>query len=410
MEPRQLQPDPSTVASFDRMWANLHNLGLDPTTGGYNRFAWTTEDAQLKEWFADQAAAREMDLVTDRNGNQWAWWGNPDELPGRGLVIGSHLDSVPSGGAFDGPLGVVSALAVVDALRTRGLVPDRPIAVANFVDEEGARFGIACAGSKLLTGALDPDLARRLTDSDHTTLAEAASAAGHDVRRLGRDEEVLARVGTFVELHVEQGRGLVDLDRPVAVGTEIWPHGRWRFDLEGRADHAGTTRLEDRQDPMLDLARLVQTARSTAEQHHGVATVGKVNVLPGAVNAIASTITAWLDARGRDEERVRAMLVDLRRDFAPVTEESWTSATSFDPVLASELSGLLGDDSPAPLLSTGAGHDAGVLAAAGIRTAMLFVRNPTGTSHSPEEFAEPDDCHAGVEALTRVVAHLAGGR
>lgn len=420
MARRQLQPEATTsqaqasqahaIGSFNRMWADLHLLGRDAVTGGYHRFAWTTEDAQLREWFAGQAAARRMDLVTDRNGNQWAWWGNPDDHPAAGLVIGSHLDSVPSGGAFDGPLGVVSAFAVVDALRARGFSPDRPIAVANFVDEEGARFGIACAGSRLLTGALDPDRARRLTDRDGTTLAEAAAAAGHDVRQLGRDEEVLDRIGTFVELHIEQGRGLVDLGRPLAVGTEIWPHGRWRFDLQGRADHAGTTRLKDRQDPMLDLARLVQTVRATAERHQAVATVGKITVSPGAVNAIASGVTAWLDARGRDEHRVQAMLEELRENFGTVAEESWTPATGFDPELATELSDLVGGDSPAPLLSTGAGHDAGVLAGAGIQTAMLFVRNPTGTSHSPEEFAEEDDCHAGVEALTRVVAHLASGR
>ena len=111
----------------------------------------------LREWFAGEAAARGLALTTDRAGNQWAWWGDPDATPG--VVTGSHLDSVPGGGAFDGPLGVVSGFAALDALRATGVSPGRPLGIANFVDEEGARFGVACAGSRLITGALDADKA-----------------------------------------------------------------------------------------------------------------------------------------------------------------------------------------------------------------------------------------------------------
>lgn len=400
-------PAPARPATFDSMWTELAEVGRNPATGGYNRFAWTAEDCTLKEWFAARAQQAGLDLVTDRNGNQWAWWGDPDEDPGRGLVLGSHLDSVPEGGAFDGPLGVVSALAVVGDLAARGFRPGRPIAVANLTDEEGARFGVACAGSRLLTGALAPDRARSLRDAQGHTMAEAAAAAGHPVEHLGRDDETLRRIGTFVELHVEQGRGLVDHGAPIGIGTEIWPHGRWRFRLAGRADHAGTTRLADRQDPMLDFARLVTATRAAAESHDAVATIGKISVSPGAVNAIASEVVAWLDARGADEDRVRAVVADLTTEFGSPAEESWTAATGFDPRLATDLAGVVGDAGPAPLLPTGAGHDAGILAAAGIPTAMLFVRNPTGTSHSPEEHAEADDCRAGVTALGRVVEHLA---
>jgi N-carbamoyl-L-amino-acid hydrolase len=137
--------------------------------------------------------------VEDRAGNQWAWWGDPDTTPG--VVIGSHLDSVPDGGAFDGPLGVVSALATVDALRDAGVAPDVPLGVVNFVDEEGARFGIACAGSRIITGALDADRARSLTDADGVSMAEAWRRAGRDPETLGRDDEAVRRDGRFVELH-----------------------------------------------------------------------------------------------------------------------------------------------------------------------------------------------------------------
>ncbi len=394
--------------TFDGMWSAIEPIGREANTGGYRRFAWTRADALLREWFAGEAAVRGLDLFTDRAGNQWAWWGDPDAAvsAGRpGLVIGSHLDSVPDGGAFDGPLGVVSALAAVDALRTRGFVPSRPIGVASFVDEEGARFGIACAGSRLITGRLDADRARGLRDADGVTMAEAMTAAGHPAEQVGPDDETLRRIGTFVELHVEQGRGLVDLGRAVAVGSMIWPHGRWRIDLDGEANHAGTTRLQDRRDPMLDLAAAVLAARAAATAHQCVATVGKVRVEPNGVNAIPSRVTAWLDARGPDEAGVRAVVESVgSQSEGLVVEESWTPETVFDVGLARRLSAVLGD---APLLSTAAGHDAGILATAGVSTAMLLVRNPTGVSHSPAEFAEREDCLRGVQALTTVTAELA---
>jgi N-carbamoyl-L-amino-acid hydrolase len=396
------------AGTFDGMWSTIAPIGRDAATGGYRRFAWTRADAMLREWFAGEAAARGLDLVTDRSGNQWAWWGDPDTgvAAGRpGVVIGSHLDSVPDGGAFDGPLGVVSALAVVDALKASGFVPSRPIAVANLIDEEGARFGIACAGSRLITGKLDPDKARGLRDADGVTMAEAMTAAGHDTRHVGPDDETLRRVGTFVELHVEQGRGLIDLGRPVAVGSVIRPHGRWRIDLAGEANHAGTTRLEDRRDPMLALATAVLAARASAAELGCVATVGKVAVEPNGVNAIPSRVTAWLDARGPGEREVRAVVASVgEQSGAVAVEESWTPETIFDVPLSQRLSALLDD---APMLATGAGHDAGVLATAGLSTAMLFVRNPTGISHSPAEFAERQDCHLGVEALSAVTRELA---
>jgi beta-ureidopropionase / N-carbamoyl-L-amino-acid hydrolase len=388
--------------SFDALWDELLPLGRSSSSGGYRRFAWTPTDLSLREWFAAVAADHGLAVTVDRAGNQWAWWGDPDAVPG--VVAGSHLDSVPEGGAFDGPLGVVSALVAVDALRSRGFVPSRPIGVVNFADEEGARFGVACAGSRLLTGALAAERALALRDADGVTMASALRAAGRSPESVGRDDETLRRVATFVELHVEQGRALVGLGAPVGVASAIWPHGRWRVDLAGEANHAGTTQLEDRDDPMLAYARLVLAARDAALRHGALATCGKVRVVPNGVNAIASHVTAWVDARAPRAESVRAVIADLAEPSGPVTEESWTDETTFDPALRSRIAAVL--DGP-PMLATGAGHDAGILAGAGLASAMLFVRNPTGVSHSPAEFATRDDCLAGVEALTTVLEELA---
>ena len=395
---------------FERMWADLTTVGR-ASTGGYRRFAWTAEDHTLREWFAGECAARGLDLVEDRMGNQWAWWGDPD-ADGPGIVTGSHLDSVPDGGAYDGPLGVVSALAAVDALRASGFRPNRPIAVVNFGDEEGARFGVACAGSRVITGAMTAERALSLTDTDGVSMAEALRTAGRSPERIGRDDETLRRIGQFVELHVEQGRVLADLDpatSAVAIGTDIWPHGRWRIDLPGMANHAGTTALAHRQDAMLSAAEVVLAARAAATANGCVATTGKIAVEPGGVNAIPSHVRLWLDARGSGQNAVRATVSAIEeaagRLGGTMTEESWTDSTRFDDDLSGRLRRILGQETP--MLGTGAGHDAGVLATAGISTSMLFVRNPTGVSHSPDEFAERDDCLRGVEALTAVVKDLA---
>jgi N-carbamoyl-L-amino-acid hydrolase len=236
--------------------------------------------------------------------------------------------------------------------------------------------------------------------------------AGFDVSALGRDDEAMRRIGAYVELHVEQGRHLAlpSVDAGVGVGTGIWPHGRFRLDIAGSANHAGTTRLVDRDDPMLALAQAVLVARSAAERHEAVATIGRIDVAPGSTNAIPSLVRAWLDARAPSEESVRSV-VRAVGDAAGVeaATESWSAAVAFDSALrdrvAAAASAALGEAAPA--LATGAGHDAGILAAAGVPTAMLFVRNPTGVSHAPDEHADRSDCLAGVRALAAVLEDLA---
>ena len=391
--------------SFDRMWADLEPIGRDGRTGGYRRFAWTAEDAKLREWFAGEAAARGLTMTLDRAGNQWAWQGDPDESPG--VVVGSHLDSVPDGGAFDGPLGVVSAFAALDALRDKGFTPRLPLGVVNFGDEEGARFGVACAGSRLISGGLSGDRARGLTDADGVTMAEAMRRAGRDPAWIGTDNDTLRRVASFVELHVEQGRHLAGTGRPVGVASAIRPHGRWRIDLPGEANHAGTTALVDRHDAMLAAAQVVLAARAAAERHDALTTCGKLHLEPNGINAIPSHASVWLDVRAPTATQVRAAVTDVGAVVlalgGTLAEESWSDAASFPD--AARIAAVLDG---APVIDTGAGHDAGILAAAGIPAAMLFVRNRTGLSHSPAEHAERDDCLAGVAALATVIEELAG--
>jgi N-carbamoyl-L-amino-acid hydrolase len=417
------------ATGFAGLWSSLLAIGRDADSGGYRRFAWNAADLACREWFTAQAAERGLAVETDRNGNQWARWEPDASTPhaatntapdsGGALAIGSHLDSVPDGGAFDGPLGVISSFAAVDLLRSRGWRPARPVLIANFADEEGARFGIACAGSRLLSGLLDPDKARALLDADGIRLADAMERAGQDPEALGPDPVRLREIDAFVELHIEQGRALVNHDAPVGVASAIWPHGRWRLDFTGEANHAGTTALDERRDPMLTYAHTVLSARKKARLGGALATFGRLRVEPNGTNAIPSRVQAWLDARAPDEATLDTMIQEVHaaaveragRDGTAVAleNESLTPVVEFDDALRDRVSKALAPGfGEVPVMPTGAGHDAGILAAA-LPTAMLFVRNPSGRSHTPTEHAETADCHAGVLALADVVADLAGG-
>jgi beta-ureidopropionase / N-carbamoyl-L-amino-acid hydrolase len=413
--------------TFAELWAELAPIGRDPETRGYRRAGLSPAERDADTWFVEAARTRDLTVETDSIGNHVAWWRPAPSVTGPGVITGSHLDSVPDGGAFDGPLGVVSALAAVDLLRSRGFVPDKPVGISVFVEEEGSRFGMPCLGSRLATGALDPARALALRDRRGVTLAEAYDRAGVgvDPDEYGRSDLVDA-AAVFVELHVEQGRWLAEADAgagaSVGVATAIWPHGRWRLEFSGRADHAGTTRMEDRADPMLTAAFTVLSANKRARLGEARATVGRLEIDPGATNAVPERVRAWLDVRGVDQGTVDAVVEEVcaqARDRASrdgtafsATVESMSPLVAFDPDLALRLAEVVGalrvGGGPAPMLPTAAGHDAGILAAAGVPTAMLFVRNPTGISHSPAEHAEAADCEAGVEALAAVLADLAG--
>jgi len=382
---------------------DLSEIGRDAQRGGYSRHLWDPADLEMREWFIERARRIGLDVEQDRNGNLWAWWGTPGT---NAVAVGSHLDSVPGGGAYDGPLGVVSALEAVARLKASGITPTRPVVVVAFAEEEGSRFGLACLGSRLMTGEVDPAYARQLTDRNGISLERAAQAAGVNPAHFGPDPQSLGRIALFIELHVEQGRGLIDLDSPLAMASSILAHGRWRLSINGQGNHAGTTGMEHRRDPVLAAARAVIAVNDTARTHAGTrATVGRLEVVPGGTNVIASQVNAWIDARGETDASTRSLVEEIRANVtsalrltgcdASITEESWNGTVHFD----SETTGSLAEAiAGVPLLPTGAGHDAGILAGH-VPSAMLFVRNPTGISHSPEEFAEVDDCVAGVQAL-----------
>lgn len=414
------------MTTVNSLMRQIADIGADPVRGGYSRPVYSDAELTLREWFVSEAGARGLDVEQDRNGILWAWWG---EDRADAVVTGSHLDSVPGGGAFDGPLGVASALAAVDELKAReeqgALTRRRALAVTVFPEEEGSRFGVACLGSRLLTGAISPQRALNLKDPDGMTFGEVATKNGLDPQRIGRDDAALSRIGQFVELHVEQGRGINTAEHTdtsgaqpaVAVGSTILGHGRWRISVHGQGNHAGTTLMVDRADPMVAAAEIILAIRDVAREHHDSrATVGRVQPVPGGTNVIASRVDLWLDVRHpQDEvtaavvERIHTRAKELAAAIgcsAELVEESYSGTVHFSPELTRTLQSAVRRTAPAaPTLPTGAGHDAGVLAAH-VPSGMIYVRNPTGISHAPEEHVEDDDAVRGVTALADALSEL----
>ncbi|GAB3159685.1 allantoate amidohydrolase [Myceligenerans halotolerans] len=447
------------------MWRDLKPLGRSARTGGYFRQPFLTAEREAAAWFEEAARARGLSVESDRFGNTIAWWDPVDDGGGRdgAVLTGSHLDSVLDGGAFDGPLGVVSSLAAIDVLRERGVEPRVPLGIGVFVEEEGSRFGLACLGSRLATGQIGWADARELRDRDGIALGDVIAGDDDAIGTGDADATgLLDGVSCFVELHCEQGRDLaLRDDAPVGLASAIWPHGRYRFDFCGHADHAGATRMADRRDPMLTYAATSLAADTAARARDGVgdairrATFGRLDVRPGGTNAIPSRVSAWLDARASSDGELAELLREVERaareravadgTTLEVTAESVSGEVVFDPGLTSRLAEALGASSdqgapagrdgkersgtspdqtergpanhrhplraPAsgagvPVIPTGAGHDAGLLQQAGIPTAMLFVRNETGVSHSPEESITTADALAGVDALADALSDL----
>jgi N-carbamoyl-L-amino-acid hydrolase len=372
-------------------------IGLGPD--GTTRLAWTAEDAAAGDWFRAQAAATGLRAERDPAGNLWAvpdapppWW-----------ALGSHLDSVRRGGSYDGALGVAAAFEIASR-------SEAPVAVISFADEEGARFNTPTFGSRALAGRLPPDVLER-KDQDGVALGEAMSAAGLDPSTLGAAPEWLPRLRGFLELHIDQTTELARAGRPVGVVRGLVARMRIRADVLGRADHAGTTPPAERRDALAAAARLIVAALDDGGD--GLrATPARIEVEPNALTTIAARAQVWLDARAPQAERLdewRSALegVDVGLPLS-LSLESRSPASEFDPGLRGRLVALSAErGQPAPELDCWAGHDAGVLAAH-MPAAMVFVRNDTGVSHSPEEHVDLEDAAVGAELLLRLVEEVAG--
>ena len=378
--------------------AGLDGIGTGPS--GVNRFAWTEEASRARDWFAEQAARLGLEVRTDPAGNLWAcpdrpppWWG-----------VGSHLDSVRSGGRFDGPLGVACGFEIAGAVAL-------PVAVISFADEEGARFNTPTFGSKALAGRLDLPRVLERRDGDGTTLAQAIAAAGLEPDGLAAAPEWLERLAGFLEIHIDQTTELARAGRPVGIVSALAARMRVEADIRGRADHAGATPVDERHDALAAAARLIIAAQELGEVR---VSTSRVEAEPNASTTIASRVRLWIDARAPESAAVddwRESLESCAQALAArarveirLSVASRSEGREFSPGLRHELAeasrAALGES--APEVVSYAGHDAGVLAER-LPAGMLLVRNPTGVSHSPDEAIELEDAAAAARVAERLL-------
>lgn len=361
-----------------------------------------------RDWLRNRFEQAGLAVGTDAGGNLLGI--RCGSQPGRGMILlGSHSDTVPSGGRFDGIAGVVVALEVARALADRGVTLRHDLGVVDFLAEEVSVFGVSCIGSRAMAGVLP----ERWLDLEHDgrSLARAIADVGGDPARIAARDDIRA----FLELHIEQGpvleSGWIDLGLVTAIAgiTRVEIH------VEGRADHAGTTPMGARIDALVAASRLVTEieARATAQAaqgRHFTATVGEFSIQPGAANVVPSSARMLIDARAEDRADMAAFLdwlrgrgdvmgarVEVLSDNPPVPMDAGLVARLETAATAAGASHLR--------MVSGAGHDAAFMARLA-PAAMVFVPCLGGRSHAPEEWAETDDIALGAEVLAQTVIAL----
>lgn len=402
----------------ERLWRRLMELGEvgKKPSGGVTRLSFTAEERKAKDFVASYMREAGLSVYEDAAGNLIGRkeGANPDAPV---VLVGSHLDSVYNGGCFDGPLGVLAGVEVVQAMNEHGVVTHHPIEVVAFTDEEGARFRFGTIGSRAMAGML-PQEALERRDAEGISLAEAMKQAGLDPDRLPQAARKPGTVKAYVELHIEQGRVLEEAGLPVGLVTGIAGLIWVKFTIEGKAEHAGATPMSLRRDPMAAAAQIIaiieEEARRTGTT---VGTVGQLHVYPGGINVIPERVEFVLDLRDlkadvRDQVwnaiAARAETIAKERNVRLTTER----LQEMPPVLCSDEVKRAAEAACRKLgylpfwLPSGAGHD-GVQLASICPIGMIFVRSQDGVSHSPAEWSTKEDCAAGAEVLYHTVWQLA---
>jgi hydantoinase/carbamoylase family amidase len=381
-------------------------------SGGVTRLAWSAELAAASAWLRERLAELGLSSEIDPAGNVIGRWEAGER---KAVVVGSHLDSVPRGGRYDGALGIVCALEAIRRLREKGVQPRRPVWLVSFMDEEGPRFGTGMLGSRAFVGEDLSDLGERL-DEEGTSLASAMASLGFDYRRI-QDARAVEHVGAYLELHIEQGPVLERRGVDVGIATGIAGLLGFRALLAGEANHAGTTPMELRRDALTGAARAVLALRDEARSRPDMtANVGQISVSPGAFNVIPGICELTIDVRSPTRDgfaRVETFVLETLAAIAAeehleltLTETHRLEPLALDGALIETLERAADLEGATSLrMPSGAGHDA-MNIGRHVPAAMLFVPSRGGISHSPEEFTDPAHCELGARVLGRALELL----
>jgi allantoate deiminase len=394
------------LRSVSESLAELARIG-GGTDRGVTRLAWSPELFDAYEWAAERMRALGLEVEIDPGGNLIGRWQSGPQRS-NAVLVGSHLDTVPSGGGFDGVLGVVAAIHAVARLKEEGLEPARPLWIAAFMDEEGTRFNSALFGSRAFTGEDLTGLGQRF-DAAGLSLREAMAGAGFDLDRVGAAHRI-DEVGAYLELHVEQGPVLDAEGVEIGVVTSIVGLRGYRVRLIGEANHAGTTPMSLRRDALTGAARIALELRDAARARKAVtANVGKLALEPGGANVVPGVADFTIDVRSPTaaelkvlEHVVEATVARIAAEEGLVAELEPTFALEpleLDPELVDAVErAARAERASAMRMPSGAGHDAMVLGRR-VPAAMIFVPSRGGVSHSPEEYSSPAHVELGMRVL-----------
>lgn len=394
----------------DRLWDSLMEtarIGGTPD-GGIARLTLSADDAAVRQWLADKVAELGMRLTVDDVGNMFALLPgkNPDLAP---IAMGSHLDTQPTGGKFDGVLGLLAGLEVLRTLKAANYVPEAPLMLVNWTNEEGSRFSPAMLGSGVYAGVYSRAEADAREDATGIRFGEALDAIGW------RGEAPAGSVafGAMFELHIEQGPILEAEGIEIGIVTGVQGMRWFEVKLTGRAAHTGSTPMTMRLDALLGAARVIEAVNRIGLAHapHAVATVGFVEISPNSNNVIPGEVRFTVDLRHPDDAALELMETALRSAIAEgasglgidIRRISAVDAVRFNPACieavrsAAQKSGLSSRD-----IVSGAGHDA-VHTAAVAPTTMIFVPCAGGLSHNPAESSTPRECANGTQILLDAV-------
>ncbi|MBX3540225.1 MAG: Zn-dependent hydrolase [Chelatococcus sp.] len=413
-------PDTSTAnlaINAERLWSNIMTTAAFGGTpkGGVRRLTLSEEDKQVRDWLAARAQASGYEVGVDQIGNMYVQ--RPGREPGRAAVaIGSHLDTQPTGGKFDGILGVLAGLEVLETLDEAGIVTEAPLCVVNWTNEEGSRFAPGELGSEVYVGHVTLEAALACRDAEGVTVGEALARIGY----AGAEVPGARRFAAMVELHIEQGPLLEAEGLTIGVVTAAKGQQWYNGMVSGRESHAGTTPMTLRRDALMAFAELALAAEQIARAHgpDGVGTIGMASVSPGSRNTVPGEVSFSLEFRHPDRDHFGRMRTAMRaeveriaatRGVAITLDAIWSmEPLSFSRDVAAQIAQAAAERGlPYRNMTSGAGHDACAVASA-VPTAMIFVPCKDGVSHNEAESATPEDCAAGANVLLHAVLALAG--
>jgi hydantoinase/carbamoylase family amidase len=401
------------LRSVSESLAELARIG-GGADGGVTRVAWSSELFAAYEWAAGRMRALGLEVEIDPAGNLIGRWQAGGE-GGRAVLVGSHLDTVPSGGRFDGVLGVVGAIHAVARLKEEGFEPARPLWIAAFMDEEGTRFNAALFGSRAFTGEDLTGVGGRL-DATGVSLREAIADAGFDLDQVGAAHGI-EDVGAYLELHIEQGPVLEAAGVEIGVVTSIVGLRGYRVRLTGEANHAGTTPMGLRRDALAGAARIALELRDAARARDAVTVnVGKLLVEPGGANVVPGVADFTIDIRSPAAAEIKELEHVVEATVARIAEEEGLVAELeqtfvLEPLeLDPELVGVVeraarAEGASSMRMPSGAGHDA-MLVGRRASAAMIFVPSRGGVSHSPEEYSSPAHVELGMRVLAGALRQI----